>query len=141
MTGEPQHLHVVLGAASGTGPVIIRELVTGGLPTSAVVRSAAPVVPEGVEVTVTDIGTADGARQACTGAAVSTTVSSALPRWAELFPSPPQRAQSVRCRAPTAMAKAPAIVQSSNRPPSSIWPIAATAAAQRAASAKLSPVV
>jgi nucleoside-diphosphate-sugar epimerase len=81
-------LHVVLGAAGGTGSAVVRELVARGRPVRAVTRSGAADVPEGVEQTAADVATPDGARRACAGAAV--VYHCAQPdytRWVELFPA------------------------------------------------------
>ena len=63
-------LHVVLGAAGGTGSAVVGELGVRGLPVRAVTRSGAADVPEGVEQIAADVATPDGARRACAGAAV-----------------------------------------------------------------------
>jgi nucleoside-diphosphate-sugar epimerase len=62
--------HVVLGAAGGTGSVVVGELVARGLPVRAVTRSGTGDTPEGVEQLAADVGTTEGARRACEGAAV-----------------------------------------------------------------------
>jgi uncharacterized protein YbjT (DUF2867 family) len=62
--------HVVLGAAAGTGSAVVGELATRGLPVRAVTRGGTADVPDGVEQLAADVGTADGARRACEGAAV-----------------------------------------------------------------------
>jgi nucleoside-diphosphate-sugar epimerase len=80
--------HVVLGAGGGTGSAVVSELARRGLPARAVTRSGKGDVPEGVEQVAADVGTADGARQACEGAAV--VYHCAQPpytKWAELFPA------------------------------------------------------
>ncbi|HZA76407.1 MAG TPA: NAD-dependent epimerase/dehydratase family protein [Acidimicrobiales bacterium] len=80
-------LHVVLGAAGGTGSAVVRELVARGLPVRAVTRSGATDAPDGVEQVAADVGTPDGARRACAGAAV--VYHCAQPnytKWVELFP-------------------------------------------------------
>jgi nucleoside-diphosphate-sugar epimerase len=79
--------HVVLGAAGGTGSAVVRELAARGLRVRAVTRRGATDAPEGVEQLAADIGTADGARRACEGAAV--VYHCAQPpytKWPELFP-------------------------------------------------------
>jgi nucleoside-diphosphate-sugar epimerase len=80
-------LHVVLGAAGATGSAVVDELVVRGLPVRAVTRTGATNVPEGVEQVAADIAKPDGAREACTGAAV--VYHCAQPpytEWVELFP-------------------------------------------------------
>jgi nucleoside-diphosphate-sugar epimerase len=80
-------LHVVLGAAGGTGSAVIRELVARGLRVRAVTRSGATDVPEGAEQVAADVATPEGARRACAGAAV--VYHCAQPdytKWVELFP-------------------------------------------------------
>jgi nucleoside-diphosphate-sugar epimerase len=62
--------NVVLGAAGGTGSALVRALAARALPVRAVTRHGASDAPEGVEQLAADIGTADGARRACEGAAV-----------------------------------------------------------------------
>jgi uncharacterized protein YbjT (DUF2867 family) len=62
--------HVVLGAAGGTGSAVVGELATRGLPVRAVTRGGTADVPDGVEQLAADVGTAEGARRACEGAAV-----------------------------------------------------------------------
>jgi nucleoside-diphosphate-sugar epimerase len=79
--------HVVLGARGGTGSAVVGELAARGLATRAVTRSGTGDVPAGVEQMAADVGTADGARRACEGAAV--VYHCAQPpytQWAELFP-------------------------------------------------------
>ncbi len=79
--------HVVLGAAGGTGSAVVGELATRGLPVRAVTRGGTADVPDGVEQLAADVGTADGARRACEGAAV--VYHCAQPgytQWPELFP-------------------------------------------------------
>jgi nucleoside-diphosphate-sugar epimerase len=79
--------HVVLGAAGGTGSAVVGELATRGLPVRAVTRGGTADVPDGVEQLAADVGTADGARRACEGAAV--VYHCAQPgytKWPELFP-------------------------------------------------------
>jgi nucleoside-diphosphate-sugar epimerase len=80
-------LHVVLGAAGGTGSAVVGELGVRGLPVRAVTRSGVADVPEGVEQVAADVATPDGARRACAGAAV--VYHCAQPgytKWVELFP-------------------------------------------------------
>ena len=80
-------LHVVLGAAGGTGSAVVGELDVRGLPVRAVTRSGATDAPEGVEQVAADVATPDGARGACAGAAV--VYHCAQPnytKWVELFP-------------------------------------------------------
>jgi nucleoside-diphosphate-sugar epimerase len=79
--------NVVLGAAGGTGSAVVRELAARGLPVRAVTRRGASEATEGVEQLAADVGTADGARRACEGAAV--VYHCAQPpytKWPELFP-------------------------------------------------------
>ena len=79
--------HVVIGAGGGTGSAIVRELAGRGRPVRAVTRSGKGDAPEGVEQVAADIGTEEGARQACDGAAV--VYHCAQPpytKWPELFP-------------------------------------------------------
>ena len=79
--------NVVLGAAGGTGSAVVRELAARGLPVRAVTRRGASEAPAGVERLAADVGTADGARRACEGAAV--VYHCAQPpytKWPELFP-------------------------------------------------------
>jgi nucleoside-diphosphate-sugar epimerase len=78
--------HVVLGARGGTGSAVVGELARRGLPARAVTRSGRGDAPEGVEQVAADVGTPEGARQACEGAAV--VYHCAQPpytKWAELF--------------------------------------------------------
>jgi nucleoside-diphosphate-sugar epimerase len=80
-------LHVVLGAAGGTGSAVVRELAGRGWKVRAVTRGGAANVPEGVEDLAADVGTIDGARRACEGASV--VYYCAQPdysRWPQLFP-------------------------------------------------------
>jgi nucleoside-diphosphate-sugar epimerase len=82
-----ESLHVVLGAAGGTGSAVVRELATRGRNVRAVTRSGAADVPEGVEQMAADVGTIDGARRACEGAGVA--YHCAQPdytKWAQLLP-------------------------------------------------------
>lgn len=79
--------HVVLGAAGGTGSAVVRELAARGLRVRAVTRRAAADAPEGVRQVAADVGTTEGARRACEGAAV--VYHCAQPpytKWPELFP-------------------------------------------------------
>ncbi len=79
--------HVVIGAAGGTGSAVVSELAARGRRVRAVTRSGRGDVPEGVEQVAADVGTAEGARRACEGAAV--VYHCAQPpytKWAELFP-------------------------------------------------------
>ena len=79
--------HVVLGAAGGTGSAVVRELAARGLRVRAVTRGGTSDTPEGVEQVAADVGTAEGARRACEGAAV--VYHCAQPgytKWPELFP-------------------------------------------------------
>jgi nucleoside-diphosphate-sugar epimerase len=79
--------HAVLGAAGGTGSAVVRELAARGPQVRAVTRRGAADAPEGVEQVAADVGTAEGARRACEGAAV--VYHCAQPpytKWAELFP-------------------------------------------------------
>jgi nucleoside-diphosphate-sugar epimerase len=66
---------------------VVRELAARGLPVRAVTRRGASEATEGVEQLAADVGTADGARRACEGAAV--VYHCAQPtytKWPELFP-------------------------------------------------------
>jgi nucleoside-diphosphate-sugar epimerase len=79
--------HVVMGAGGGTGSAVVSKLARRGLRARAVTRSGKGDVPEGVEQVAADVGTADGARRACEGAAV--VYYCAQPpytKWPELFP-------------------------------------------------------
>jgi len=79
--------HVVLGAAGGTGSAVVRELATRGMRVRAVTRRGAAEAPDGVAHLAADVGTAEGARRACEGAAV--VYHGAQPhyaKWPELFP-------------------------------------------------------
>jgi nucleoside-diphosphate-sugar epimerase len=79
--------HVVLGAAGGTGSAVVRELAARGSSVRAVTRGGASDAAEGVEQVAADVGTIEGARRACEGAAV--VYHCAQPgytRWPELFP-------------------------------------------------------
>jgi nucleoside-diphosphate-sugar epimerase len=79
--------HVVLGAGGGTGSAVVRELAARGLRVRAATRRGTTDAPAGVEQLAADIGTTEGARQACEGAAV--VYHCAQPpytKWAELFP-------------------------------------------------------
>jgi nucleoside-diphosphate-sugar epimerase len=79
--------HVVLGAGGGTGSAVVRELAARGLRARAATRRGTTDAPGGVEQVAADIGSAEGARQACEGAAV--VYHCAQPpytKWAELFP-------------------------------------------------------
>jgi nucleoside-diphosphate-sugar epimerase len=79
--------HVVVGAAGGTGSAVVRELATRGLRVRAVTRGATADLPDGVEHMAADVGTTEGARRACEGAAV--VYHCAQPdyrKWPELFP-------------------------------------------------------
>jgi nucleoside-diphosphate-sugar epimerase len=78
---------VVLGASGGTGSAVVRDLTARGLPVRAVTRGGTADVPDGVEQVAADIGTTEGARRACEGAAV--VYHCAQPgytKWPELFP-------------------------------------------------------
>jgi nucleoside-diphosphate-sugar epimerase len=79
--------HVVLGAAGGTGSAVVRELAARERRVRAVTRRGAADSPQGVEQLAADVGTAEGARRACEGAAV--VYHCAQPpytKWPELFP-------------------------------------------------------
>jgi nucleoside-diphosphate-sugar epimerase len=79
--------HVVLGAGGGTGSAVVRELAARGLRARAATRRGTADAPDGVEQVAADIGSTEGARQACEGAAV--VYHCAQPpytKWAELFP-------------------------------------------------------
>jgi nucleoside-diphosphate-sugar epimerase len=79
--------HVVLGAAGGTGSAVVRELAARGLAVRAVTRAANADLPEGVAHLAADVGTGDGARRACEGAAVVYHCTQPdYRKWAELFP-------------------------------------------------------
>jgi nucleoside-diphosphate-sugar epimerase len=67
---NPAGEHVVIGAGGGTGSAVVRELAGRGLRVRAVTRSGKGDVPDGVQQMAADIGTPEGARQACEGAAV-----------------------------------------------------------------------
>jgi len=78
--------HVVIGAGGGTGSAVVRELAGRELQVRAVTRSGKGCVPEGVEQVAADVGTPEGARHACEGAAI--VYHCAQPpytKWAELF--------------------------------------------------------
>ena len=80
--------HVVLGAAGGTGSAVVHELAARGSSVRAVTRGGMADAPEGVEQVAADVGTTEGARRACEGAAV--VYHRAQPgytQWPELFPS------------------------------------------------------
>jgi nucleoside-diphosphate-sugar epimerase len=82
MAGE----HVVLGAAGGTGSAVVRELAGRDVRVRAVTRSGKGDLPDGIELVAADVGSPEGARQACEGAAV--VYHCAQPpytKWAELF--------------------------------------------------------
>jgi nucleoside-diphosphate-sugar epimerase len=79
--------HVVLGAAGGTGSAVVRELAARGLRVRAVTRRGDADAPDDVEQLAADVGTPEGARRACEGAAV--VYHCAQPpytKWPELFP-------------------------------------------------------
>ena len=79
--------HVVLGAAGGTGSAVVHELAARGSSVRAVTRGGMADAPEGVEQVAADVGTTEGARRACEGAAV--VYHCAQPgytQWPELFP-------------------------------------------------------
>jgi nucleoside-diphosphate-sugar epimerase len=83
----PVEHHVVLGATGGTGSAVVRELLARGLRVRAVTRGAGGAMPAGVERVVADVGTIEGGRQACHGAAV--VYHCAQPgyrKWDQLFP-------------------------------------------------------
>jgi nucleoside-diphosphate-sugar epimerase len=78
---------VVIGAGGGTGSAVVIELAGRDLRVRAVTRSGRGDVPEGVQQMAADVGTPEGARQACEGAAV--VYHCAQPpytKWPELFP-------------------------------------------------------
>jgi nucleoside-diphosphate-sugar epimerase len=80
-------LHVVLGAAGGTGSAVVGELVARGLPVRAVTRSGAAVLPAGIEQVAADVATPEGARRACADATVVYHCAQpAYTKWVELFP-------------------------------------------------------
>jgi nucleoside-diphosphate-sugar epimerase len=77
----------VLGASGGIGAALVHELVARHRPVRAVSRSGHAPAERGIEVLAADVTTADGVRQACTGAAV--VYHCAQPpyhRWAQEFP-------------------------------------------------------
>ncbi len=77
----------MLGARGGIGAAVVHELVTRQRPVLAVSRRGHAPPERGVEVLAADVTTADGARLACTGAAV--VYHCAQPgyhRWAQEFP-------------------------------------------------------
>lgn len=79
--------YVVLGASGGIGRALVAELVREGRPTRAVARQE-PDALGSVEVMTADLSTPEGARRACTDAAV--VFYSAQPpyhRWPEEFPA------------------------------------------------------
>jgi nucleoside-diphosphate-sugar epimerase len=79
--------HVVLGAAGGTGSAVVRELAARGVRVRAVTRAGTADIPAGFEQLAADVGTAEGARRACAGAAV--VYHCAQPdykQWPELYP-------------------------------------------------------
>jgi len=79
--------HVVLGAAGGTGSAVVRELAARALAVRAVSRGNIVDLPEDVERMAEDVGTTEGARRACRGAAVVYhCVQPDYTKWAELFP-------------------------------------------------------
>jgi nucleoside-diphosphate-sugar epimerase len=78
---------VVIGAGGGTGSAVVIELARRDLGVRAVTRSGKGDVPDGVQQVAADVGTPQGARQACEGAAV--VYHCAQPpysKWPELFP-------------------------------------------------------
>lgn len=80
-------LHVVIGAAGGTGSAVVDELASRRLRVRAVTRSGKGDAPERVEQVAADVGDVEGARRACEGAAV--VYHCAQPpytKWPELFP-------------------------------------------------------
>ena len=80
-------VHVVLGAAGGTGSAVVRELAARGLRVRAVTRGGTGDVPEGVEQVSADVGMTEGARRACESAAiVYHCAQPAYGKWPELFP-------------------------------------------------------
>jgi nucleoside-diphosphate-sugar epimerase len=80
-------LHVVLGAAGGTGSAVVRELAARGLRVRAVTRGGTGDVPEGVEQAAADLGTSEGSRRACRGASlVYYCAQPNYTKWPELFP-------------------------------------------------------
>ena len=79
--------HVVLGASGGTGSAVVRELAARKLPVRAVTRGDIVDLPDDVEHVPADVGTIEGARRACHGAAVVYhCVQPDYTKWAELFP-------------------------------------------------------
>ncbi len=82
-------LHVVLGASGGIGRALVAELARRGHRVRAVHRRAGhDDLPPGVEALAADVGTADGARTACAGAAVvHHCAQPAYHRWAAEFPA------------------------------------------------------
>jgi nucleoside-diphosphate-sugar epimerase len=78
---------VVIGAGGGTGSAVVVELAGRDVRVRAVTRSGKGDVPDGVQQMAADVGTPEGARQACEGAAV--VYHCAQPpytKWPELFP-------------------------------------------------------
>jgi len=79
--------HVVLGASGGIGAALVHELVAQHRPVRAVSRRGHAPPERGVEVLAADVTTADGVRQACTGAAVVYQCAQpAYHRWSQEFP-------------------------------------------------------
>jgi NAD dependent epimerase/dehydratase family len=75
------------GPPVAPGSAVVGELAARGLPVRAVTRSGTGDAPEGVEQLAADVGTTEGARRACEGAAV--VYHCAQPgytKWPELFP-------------------------------------------------------
>src|SRR5829696_8907080 len=80
-------LHVVLGASGGTGSALVRELAARGCRVRAVTRGGTADAAEEVERVATDVGSGEGARRACEGAAfVYHCAQPEYTQWPELFP-------------------------------------------------------
>lgn len=81
-------IHVVLGAAGGTGSALVRELVARQIPVRAVTRRAHAGFGAGVELITADLADAAQARDAVAGAAVLYHAANPpYPRWLDEFPT------------------------------------------------------
>jgi nucleoside-diphosphate-sugar epimerase len=81
-------LHVVLGAAGGTGSAVVRELDARQIPVRAVTRRPAAGLGAGVEAVTADLADAAQARAAVAGAAVVYHAANPpYPRWLDDFPT------------------------------------------------------
>lgn len=82
-------LHVVLGGTGGIGAAVVAELAARGERVRTVSRTAATrPLPAGVEHVAADVGTAEGATQALTGARIAYHCAQpAYTRWPEEFPA------------------------------------------------------